>query len=154
MFDRLADFHFLRPLWLLGGAAAVLLFVMVERRASAMHRWQSTIAPHLLEHLRVRGGQGAWFRPIHLVSLLLVLGSVAVSGPTWEREQTPFTEDLAPLVIVLELSRSMDAIDVPPTRLERAKQSVQGRACNLQSRSFSGRAVRHHDRLVEGRDFA
>ena len=123
--DLFGDFHFLRPLWLLAGLAATLLFVVIERRSNAMHRWQKVIAPHLLEHLRVRGGRGSWFRPIHLVSLLLLLGAVAMSGPTWEREQTPFTEDLAPLVVAMDLSRSMDAIDVPPTRLERAKQKVR-----------------------------
>ena len=37
----------------------------------------------------------------------------------------PFTEDTAPLVIVLDLSTSMNAVDVQPTRLERAKQKLR-----------------------------
>jgi len=54
-----------------------------------------------------------------------VLGAVAVGGPAWKREQPPFTEDKAPLVIALDLSQTMDAIDLDPTRLERAKLKLR-----------------------------
>jgi Ca-activated chloride channel family protein len=37
----------------------------------------------------------------------------------------PFTEDKAPLVIALDLSQTMDAIDLDPTRLERAKLKIR-----------------------------
>ena len=59
------------------------------------------------------------FRPIHLTTLLLGLGILAVAGPTWEREPPPFTEDTAPLVIALDCSATMNARDIPPSRLER-----------------------------------
>ena len=71
------------------------------------------------------GGRGAWFRPVHLACGSLVLGALALAGPTWEREVTPFTQDAAPLVIAIDVSRSMNAIDVEPTRLERAKQKAR-----------------------------
>jgi Ca-activated chloride channel family protein len=67
----------------------------------------------------------ARFRPIHMVCLLVLLGAIAVAGPTWKREQPPFTEDKAPLVIALDLSQTMDAIDIDPTRLERAKLKLR-----------------------------
>ena len=47
-----------------------------------------------------------------------------MAGPTWQQERPPFNQDKAPLVVVLELAHSMDATDVAPTRLERAKQKV------------------------------
>jgi Ca-activated chloride channel family protein len=83
------------------------------------------IAPHLLEHLVLDGSDGPRVRPIHLVTAVGVLATLAVAGPTWEREVSPFAEDDAPLVIVMDLSVSMNAIDVQPTRLERAKQKVR-----------------------------
>ena len=83
------------------------------------------IAPHLLEHLRVDAADRFRVRPIHLTSLAMLLGTLAVAGPTWDRELSPFAEDTAPLVIVLDVSQSMNAVDVQPTRLERAKQKVR-----------------------------
>ena len=101
------------------------LLYLVIQRASPERQWRRVIAPHLLSHLKVGGERGFHFRPIHLITLLLVLGSLALAGPTWERERSPFAEDTAPLVIALDLSQSMNAIDVQPTRLERSKQKIR-----------------------------
>ena len=119
-----ADFHFLRPEWLWLLAAAVLVPLAVWWRDRRALPGASAIAPHLLKHLMVPRGATWWLRPSHLAALVLALGAVGLAGPAWEREPTPFTEDLAPLVIAIDLSTSMNAIDVPPTRLERAKQKV------------------------------
>jgi len=53
------------------------------------------------------------------------MGLAGLAGPTWEQERPPFAEDTAPLVIALDLSRSMDAVDVQPSRMERSKQKVR-----------------------------
>ena len=121
----LADFHFLRPWWLLALLPAILLWLAVRRRASVERQWRGVIAPHLLAHLKI-GAQDRWhFRPVHLIVSVLVLGALALAGPTWEREISPFSEDTAPLIIAVDLSISMNAVDVQPTRLERAKQKVR-----------------------------
>lgn len=124
MFEQLSEFHFIRPLWLLLLLAGPLLYFLTEYRRSAEYQWRNVIAPHLLNHLKIKGGARSFFRPIHMIILLIILGTLGLSGPTWEREQSPFSEDLAPLVMALDLSQSMDAIDIPPTRLERARQKV------------------------------
>jgi Ca-activated chloride channel family protein len=49
------------------------------------------------------------------------LGSLALAGPTWERLPVPVFRSNEALVIALDLSRSMDAGDVVPSRLARAK---------------------------------
>ncbi len=120
-----AEFHFLRPSWLLALLPAVLMWVILGRRGNAERQWRKVIAPHLLAHLKVGSGDRLRFRPLHLIALVMVLGSVGLAGPTWEREASPFAEDTAPLVIVLDLSTSMNAVDVQPTRLERARQKVR-----------------------------
>jgi Ca-activated chloride channel homolog len=125
MFDQLSAFHFLRPQWLSLMVAAPLLYVLVRRREDVAKRWKEIIAPELLEQLLV-GRHRRWrFRPIHSTCLAIVLASLAIAGPTWTREQPPFTEDKAPLVIALDLSRDMDSIDIQPTRLERAKLKIR-----------------------------
>jgi len=121
----LEQFHFLRPLWLLLIPAALLVGYLVTYRENVRSRWKGIIAPHLLDALIV-GEQSKWrFRPIHLVVLALIFGALGLAGPAWERELPPFTEDTAPLVVALDLSHSMDAIDVQPSRLERAKQKIR-----------------------------
>ena len=120
-----AHFHFLRPEWLGLLASVPLLYWLVRRGEDARSRWKGVIAPHLLEHLLV-GEKKRWrVRPVHLICLGLALAAVSLAGPAWERERPPFTEEKAPLVIALDLSQTMDAIDVQPTRLERAKLKVQ-----------------------------
>ena len=46
---------------------------------------------------------------------------VALAGPTWERLPVPAFRSDEALVVALDLSRSMDAGDVEPSRLARAK---------------------------------
>src|SRR5262249_58304839 len=62
--------------------------------------------------------------PIDLVAAALGLAGIAVAGPTWQQEPPPFGQDQAPMMVVIDLSPTMDATDVAPTRLERVKQKV------------------------------
>src|SRR5579863_738718 len=120
----LNSFHFLRPIWLLVIPFAVLIYVLHGFREDIRAHWKKVIAPNLLEHLIVKKAGGWTIRPIQMICFALIIGSVAVAGPTWRRETPPFTEDKAPLVIALDLSQTMDAIDLDPTRLERAKLKI------------------------------
>lgn len=115
------DFHFLRPLGLLFIPYAIWQHRQLRRAYSAALQWRGSIAPELLEHLTVAGRGRRRLRPYQLMTLLLVLLSLVVAGPTWEREITPFTEDHAPLVIAIELTPSMLCVDQEPTRLDRAR---------------------------------
>lgn len=118
-------FHLLRPLWLLALIPVAAIFATLLWRQNPRAQWGGVIAPHLLQHLIVQPGQGRGVNPLYLVTAGLVLGIVALSGPTWRRERPPFVEDKAPLMIVLALSTSMNQADVAPTRLERAKQKIR-----------------------------
>jgi len=117
--------HFLRPHWLWIMLVVPIFYLSLAIRDNARARWKRFIEPELLHHLIVSRRRRWRFRPVHLLSLLIILGSVAVAGPTWQREQPPFTEDKAPLVIALDLSETMNAIDLSPTRLERAKLKLR-----------------------------
>jgi Ca-activated chloride channel homolog len=125
MSELWASFHFLRPhlLWLL--LAVPVIYLSFRIRDDVRSRWKRYIDPELLDHLIVSRKQRWRLRPIHMISFLILLGTIAIAGPTWRREQPPFTEDKAPLVIALDLSETMNAIDLDPTRLERAKLKLR-----------------------------
>ena len=59
-----------------------------------------------------------------LLGLGGVIAAIALAGPAWQRiEQPVFRSDQA-LVVALDLSRSMDAQDVAPSRLMRARLKI------------------------------
>jgi len=122
---QLANFHFIRPLWLLMLLPSVLLFWLLHRKQSASRQWERIISPHLLKHLIVGDAQKKRVRPVNLLLPVFILSALALAGPTWIQEPMPFTEDEAPLVIALDLSVEMNAIDIQPSRLERSKQKVR-----------------------------
>ncbi|MDJ0787595.1 MAG: VWA domain-containing protein [Myxococcota bacterium] len=121
----LDDFHFVRPLWLLFIPYALWLHTRLRRAYSATRQWEGAIEPALLAHLTVGAGRRRRLRPYQLMTPLVVLMSVIVAGPTWDRVVTPFTKDRAPLVIAIELTPSMLGADVQPSRLERARHKVR-----------------------------
>jgi len=122
--ELLDAFHFLRPWWLLGLIPLVLTVLYAKRLKDPVAQWQKTISPHLLKALTVKGERGQWFNPISLSVLAMILGVLAVAGPSWERKPLPFVQDEAALVIALALSDSMNQADIQPSRLERAKQKI------------------------------
>ncbi|WP_420411565.1 VWA domain-containing protein [Roseibium sp.] len=122
--DILAVFHFIRPLWLLMLAPIAVLLWLVRRAAAKGIDLPDVIAPHLAAALTVGSQEHQRLRPIDGVALLLALLVLAAAGPTWSRIANPLVADTAPLVVVLKVSKSMTATDIPPSRLERAKHKV------------------------------
>ncbi|MBB6095197.1 hypothetical protein HNQ60_004087 [Povalibacter uvarum] len=118
-------FHFLRPWWLLLIPMAVAISWLWRRRFDAFGPWRNLVDERLLKHLLVNPKPALGLRPIDSIAIAMALSGLAVAGPTWEREPPPFGQDLAPMIVALDLSPSMNAIDAPPSRLERAKQKVQ-----------------------------
>lgn len=117
--------HFIRPLWLWLLLPALGLSWIWRRQRQAGHNLQTTIAPHLLKHLLIYPQERPQLRPVYLLSALLVLGALAAAGPTWQQDRPPFVQDQAVLILAVDLSPSMDASDVPPTRLQAVKHKLQ-----------------------------
>ncbi len=119
------QFHFMRPWWLLALIPMLLALLNLKRLQNTSARWENVIAPHLLDHIIVKGNQTQRFTPLRLAFAFTIISVISLSGPSWRQAQSPFFQDEAPLVIALDLSASMQQDDIQPTRLERAKQKVQ-----------------------------
>ena len=120
----LADFHFLRPWWLLALLAALALAYVAARARRARSRWETVIDADLRDALIERALRkgGPW--PPLLTGLALAIASLALAGPTWQRLPQPIDQKTDALVIVLDLSLSMYARDVAPSRLVQARHAV------------------------------
>ncbi|MBF0190209.1 MAG: VWA domain-containing protein [Magnetococcales bacterium] len=119
-------FHWLRPGWL---AALPLLIPLwwLLRRASARTRsdWQQVCDPHLLPRLlRSPTQNGSTHHAPALVTLTAALAISALAGPAWQKLPQPVYQKQSALVMILDLSRSMDATDLKPSRLERARLKI------------------------------
>ena len=120
MLDMLADFHFLRPVWLLGIIPCVGLWLSLRRADRLPASWHRVIVPELLEHLVTNRRDTQGPRPLGWLIPLGVLGCVAMAGPTWKLADTPLGPDESALVVAFESSQSMNGRDVGPTRAKRA----------------------------------
>jgi Ca-activated chloride channel family protein len=119
------DFHFLRPLMLLLALPALAVWWGLWRRQDRMASWRQIMDPHLLPHLLVGESKRGGLRPIQLLLVVWLIGAVALAGPAWRMEPSPFADDQAGLVVVLKVSGTMMASDVQPSRLERAKHKLR-----------------------------
>ncbi|NRH28363.1 VWA domain-containing protein [Pseudomonas sp. MS19] len=133
----LQAFHFLRPLWLLLILPGLGLPVLWSRRHDIGRQLQNVIAPHLLAVLVVSPDERRRLRAVHLVAGIVCAGAIAASGPTWEQDRPGFLDDRAPLILAVDLSPSMDASDIAPTRLA----AVQAKLDDLVKRRAGSRTA-------------
>ncbi|MBS0557075.1 MAG: VWA domain-containing protein [Proteobacteria bacterium] len=118
----LHDFHFLRPWWLLALVAVPLLWRALARSTVEAGAWRVAVDAHLLRHLLVsRDAQSHSRAPRWLAACAWVVACLALAGPAWERLPQPLYENRAARVFALELSPSMSAQDLKPSRYERAR---------------------------------
>ncbi len=121
--QAISQFHFIRPEWLLLFIPfAAIIYQRWCRQDNA--EWQHKLPPHLQKVLIVDNAGWKKQLPLKLLSLILFLTILVASGPSWQREPSPFGEDKSPLLIVLDSSYSMLEKDVAPSRLVRAKQKI------------------------------
>jgi Ca-activated chloride channel family protein len=117
-------FHFLRPAWALLLLPTLVIIAVQWRREDQSRPWQKIIAPHLLEALRMRQFGNRWFNPSSLSLALMLLMITMMMGPSWRQQASPLTRDEAALVILLDVSPSMQQRDIQPSRLARARQKI------------------------------
>lgn len=123
----MADFHFLRPLWLLLILAIPLMPLLYRKARQSDSGWSRIIPEPMLRPLIRRSGQSGsrTHSPVLPAAAALLILSIALAGPAWRHAPTPLQQQNDSLVIVLDLSLSMLATDVEPDRLTLAKRKIR-----------------------------
>ena len=116
--------HFIRPLWFVALVPILVLAWFWFRRTRSGSAWQNAISsellPVLLDVQESRSGQ--WLRGIMLTAITLAV--IGLAGPTWEKLPQNVEQKNDALVVLLDLSLSMWAEDVKPSRIVRARQKI------------------------------
>jgi Ca-activated chloride channel family protein len=116
------EFHFIRPLWLLALLPLILLLWRLLRSEPGGDVWRGLVDAHLLPQLLSDDDGGRTRRlPLTLLGLGWLLGVLALAGPTWERLPKPVYQAQQYRVLALDLSPTMNTLDLSPSRLAHAR---------------------------------
>jgi Ca-activated chloride channel family protein len=118
------EFHFLRPDWFWLLPPLALLLFWLWRHQLHSRSWQAVCDSQLLPYLLLGRSQRRRNWPLHLILLSLLLTVIALAGPTWERLPQPLFRQNSALVILFDLSASMNVADLKPSRLIRAQLKI------------------------------
>jgi Ca-activated chloride channel family protein len=120
----LADFHWLRPEWLWALPLVALVTFAMTRRELAPGNWQRIVDPALAPYVLSRAASGRHSYRWWLMALGGIIAVLSLAGPSWNRVELPVFRSEQAMVIALDLSRSMDAQDLTPSRLTRARLKI------------------------------
>ena len=124
MMNDLAAFHFIRPGWLIWLIVAPILWWLWIRILDPLYGWRLQMDPHLLKALTCRpSGRVLGKAPLFLAAW--VLSAMALAGPTWRMEPSPFAAESSPIILLLKADDSMEQGPNSPSNMERARMKIQ-----------------------------
>lgn len=139
-----SSFHFATPNWLYGLIVLPVLWLVYMLFYRGHHRPEVKLKgfadPHLLPHLlgenEQKSHKKSLWQPLLLWSVIWICVLFAMAGPRWNYIEVKAFTPARNLVIVLDISRSMDAEDIKPSRLARAKQEIEDLIRNSEGMKF------------------
>ncbi|MEM6773467.1 MAG: VWA domain-containing protein [Pseudomonadota bacterium] len=124
MNEIVANFHFLRPQWLLLLLPSVVLGLLLWRQRGREASWSKVISPELLPHLMSSESIRRSRAGVPVLIAAWCLTALAAAGPSWEQLPQPVMQKQDALVLVLDLSFSMLATDLQPSRQDRVRRKI------------------------------
>jgi len=118
-----SQLHLLRPLAMLGLIPALIAVALAQWRKRSAGNWEKIINPALLPYL-MQGETSKKQRGMLWVLLAWIITCFALAGPSWQQLPQPVHKKDAALILIMDLSPSMLAEDVKPSRLERARYKL------------------------------
>ncbi len=118
MIDQL---QFLRPAWLIAFAPLLAILLLIFYRPSTGSGWKSVCDAALLPYVLTPGRKRNRLPVLLSAFIAGGLCILAAAGPAWQKLPGPVFTEQSALVVALDLSQSMDATDIKPSRLTRAR---------------------------------
>lgn len=123
-------FHFAESYWLWGIAIVplvCLLYAFFYSPNPQIKRLENFIDKHLIPHLlkNSKTSQISVVKSIILGSILWAFLMIAMASPRWDFKEIETPEQDKIMIILLDLSTSMDGDDVKPSRMFRARQEIE-----------------------------
>ncbi|VAW50694.1 Aerotolerance protein BatB / Aerotolerance protein BatC [hydrothermal vent metagenome] len=114
--------HFIRADWFYAFIPLLLFLILSFKTIQHEKNWQSIIDPQLMPFVLSKSSEKKRRRyPLLLTFIAASLCITALAGPVYKKLPQPVYREQSSLVILLDLSQSMNATDIKPSRLSRAK---------------------------------
>jgi len=118
----LNSLHFIRADWFYAFIPLLLFLILSFKTTQDEKNWQSIIDPQLMPFvLSKSSGKKRRRYPLFLTFIAASLCITALAGPVYKKLPQPVYREQSSLVVLLDLSQSMNATDIKPARLSRAK---------------------------------
>lgn len=117
----IANFHFLRPWWLLMSLPLLGLAFTLWQQKPQLRAWSAICDPHLLDHLLQKKGTGQRMGSLSCILISMLFMIISSAGPVWYKLPVATYKPVQPRILVLDMSENMMARDLSPNRLSRAK---------------------------------
>lgn len=115
------NIHFVRADWFYAFIPLILYLVLYSKKSQNNKNWLSVVDPKLLPFVLTKSGGKNRRYPLLLIFIASSLCITALAGPVYKKLPQPVYREQSSLVVLLDLSKSMNATDIRPSRLARAK---------------------------------
>ena len=124
MNDLIFDaFILLRPHWLWLIPAAYVVYWLTKKLLQQDVFWNQQLSPQIAKILLVQKGKAKHW-PAWVLALFWVLSCIALAGPSWNKIELPVAKSKEALFFIVDMSLSMLAQDVKPSRKDLARFSI------------------------------
>jgi Ca-activated chloride channel family protein len=130
----MADFHFIRPLWLLAIIALLFAVYLLKKYRLNQSGWQQLLPSHLSKILLDEQQDKKSLSISTTIIIPFIIGLltiIALAGPTWQKLPQPVFQLARGSVLIMDMSYSMLATDLTPNRLTRARYKATDLLDNL-----------------------
>lgn len=125
------NFHFIRPWCLLLFLVVALVYWRFYNVLETVSSWEKVCDKNLLKYLLIKGSSRQRKFVFYLGVIGFVCAILAVSGPSWVKQEVEGLNTQNPVMIVLNVSSDMMEKDVTPNRLARAKYAISDLLKNI-----------------------
>ncbi len=115
------NLHFIRSDWFYAFIPLIIFLYLLYKTTANNKNWRSVIDPQLIPFVLSKTANKQRRYPLLLTFIAGSLCITALAGPVYKKLSQPVYREQSSLVVLLDLSQSMNATDIKPSRLSRAK---------------------------------